>query len=75
MEGSTDTALSRANSTQISFGGAKREYHQTVLGSHTVSTSTEARITTTQEQSKQSTCKRAKWPERKLFAEMRRFMW
>ena len=36
------------------------------LGFSTVSASTEVLATTTQEQSKQGTCKRAKWPERKL---------
>ena len=36
------------------------------LGLSTVSASTEALVTTTQEQSKRGTCKRAKWPERKL---------
>ena len=36
------------------------------LGFSTVSASTEALVTTTQEQSKRGTCKRAKWPERKL---------
>ena len=36
------------------------------LGFSTVSASTEALVTTTQEQSKRGTCKRAKWPERNL---------
>ena len=36
------------------------------LGFSTVSASTEALVTTTQEQSKRGTCKRAKWPDRKL---------
>ena len=41
------------------------------LGFSTVSASTEALVTTTQEQSKRGTCKRAKGPERKLSAEKR----